>query len=202
MDSAAMKMMLYGDKSNFIGNYITQQMQQLAPAFNEFSNRVYQNLQSSYNYVTDQLTRRGLMNQLQQQGVQVLDNYFMELTSFTQLQNANLTMQRWVMCIPEVNQLYLDQNIDGYSETFKNINGNGVGDNNYSYRLATDGLIQDTENGFMYKHHIEDLLPGDRELVHSEKVIFSHTKDAVKHILDTCKFDFSVKTQTPVKRNG
>lgn len=201
MSAPALDLVLYGNKSDLINNYLVQQMQQVKPAFNEFSNRIYQNLQNSYNFINDKLVQYGILNQLHQQGVQVVDNYYMELNSFTALQNANLTMQRWVMSHPEIRQLYVDQNLDGYSETYKNVFGKGVGEDDYNYRRVMDSVVQDTDNGFVIRHYIEDLLPGDKELNHYEKVQILHTYDAIDHILSSCKFDFTVKSEEPIKIN-
>ena len=202
MSAPALDSMLYGNKSELINNYLVQQMQQIKPAFNEFSNRIYQNLQTSYNFINDKLVQYGILSELHQQGVQVVDNYYMELNSFAALQNANLTMQRWVISHPQVKQMYLDQNIDGYSETYKNVFGGGVGEQDYNHRRIMEGVVQDTPNGFIIKNFIEDLLPGDRQPTHYEQVQMLHTYDAIDHILSTCKFDFTVKSEEPVKRNG
>ena len=74
VSAPAMDLMLYGNKTDLINNYLVQQMQQIKPAFNEFSNRIYQSLQNSYNFVNDKLIQYGLMNQLQQQGVQTVQD--------------------------------------------------------------------------------------------------------------------------------
>lgn len=197
----ALDLVLYGNTSSVLNGYLAQQMQNIRPGFNEFSNRIYQSLQSTYNFVNDKLIHYGLMNQLQSQGVKVVDNYYMELNSFTALQNANPTMQRWVMSHPQVRQLFVDQNIDGYSGTYKNVFGKGVGEEDYNYRRVMDGAVQDTDNGWVVKHYIDDLLPGDKELDHYEKVIVRHSYDAIDHILSTCKFDFTITSGEPVKRN-
>jgi len=198
----ALDLVLYGNKSNILNNYIAQQLQQVRPAFNEFSNRIYQSLQNSYNFINDKMVQYGLMNQLVNSGIQVVDNYYVALNSFTELQNANPTMQRWVMCHPHTRQLYLDQNIDGYSDSYRNVFGKGVGEQDYNYCLVMDGVVQDTDNGFVVKHYIQDLLPGDKELVHFEKMPILHTHDCMDYIIETCKFDFTVKSTDPIKRNG
>ena len=64
VSAPAMDLMLYGNKTDLINNYLVQQMQQIKPAFNEFSNRIYQSLQNSYNFVNDKLIQYGLMNKL------------------------------------------------------------------------------------------------------------------------------------------
>ena len=198
----AMDLLLYGDKSNLISNYLMQQMQNIQPAFNEFSNRIYQSIQNSYNFVNDKLTQYGLYNQIKQSGVNVLDNYYEELLSFQQLQNANFTMQRWVMAHPEIKQLYVNQDIDGYSETYKNVFDKGVGENDYNYRRVMDGVIvSNDDDHWVVKHHLEDLLYGDKELDHTEKVKILTTYDAMDWLLGTCKFDFTSKSETPAKIN-
>lgn len=199
----ALDLVLYGNnQSSILNNYLSQQLQTVRPGFNEFSDRIYQTLQNTYNFVNDKLIQYGLLSQLHSQGVQVVDNYYAELTSFTALQTANPTMQRWVMSHPQVRQLYLDQNIDGYSGTYKNVFGKNVGEEDYNYRRVMDGVVQDTDNGFIIKTYIDDIAPGDRELDHYEKVQILHTYDAIDHILSTCKFDFTITSEDPIKRNG
>lgn len=197
----ALDMVLYGSKAGVLNNYLMRQMQSLTPAFNDFSARIYNSIQSSYNFINDKLTQYGLMNQLEAQGVQALDNYYQELTSFTQLQEANLTMQRWVMAHPQVRQLYLDQNLDGYSGTYQNVFGKDVGEQDYNYRRAMDGALESTDDHWVVKHYLDELLPGDKEPQHYEKVKIRHTYDAIDHILSTCKFDFTLKSDEPVKIN-
>lgn len=195
-------MYLYGDKSNVLNNYLLQQMQTVQPAFNEFSQRVYNAIQNSYNFITDKLTQYGILNELQNKGLMALDNHFAILNSFEALQNANLTMQRWVMCHPDIRQLWLDQNVDGYSESYTPIYGKeGVKYNDSDYRRLMDGVVVDTPDSFKYSIFLDTMFNADRELTHYEKVQILHTHDAIDHILNSCKFDFTVKTDNPVKIN-
>lgn len=198
----ALDLMLYGNKSNILNNYLTQQMQRVQPTFNEFSNRIYTALQNSYNFVNDKMIQYGILNQLNQQGVQVQDDYFRELLSFQDLQQANLTMQRWVMSHPQLRQYYLDQNIDGYSDTYNNVFGKGVGEADYNYRRVMDGaLIDNDDDTFTIKWYNEDLLEGDVPLNHYQQVRIRNTYDAIDHVLKTCKFDFTNVSEEPSKIN-
>ena len=63
---AGLDMVLYGDKSNVISNYLYQQMQAMPQAFNDFSQRVFNAMSTSYNYVNDKLTQYGILNKLQE----------------------------------------------------------------------------------------------------------------------------------------
>ena len=198
---AGLDYVLYGDKSNVISNYLYNQMQALPQAYNEFSERVRNAMSASYNYVNDKLTQYGILNQLQNSGLKVVDNYYEELLTFQQLQNANLTMQRWVMTHPQIKQMYIDQNLDGYSGTYKNISGKTAGEEDYNYRLVMDGGLIPTEDGWTVKHYLEDLQIGDRELTHFEKVRIRNTWEAMDWFLSTSNFDFTLKSDTPVKFN-
>lgn len=196
-----MDFLLYGNKSNIVSNYLYNQIQTLPKVFNEFSERVYNSMLNSYNFVNDKLTQYGILNEIKQSGVNVIDNYFDDLLTFKQLQEANLTMQRWVMSHPQIRQMYIDQNLDGYSETYKNIFGKEVGEKDYNYRLVMDGVITSTDDHWVVKHYIDDLLPGDRELDHFEKAKILNTWQAMDWILDNCQYDFTIKSDQPVKFN-
>lgn len=190
-------MMVYGDKSNLLSNYLQQQLQQIGPGFNDISQRLYQSVVNSYNWVNDKLVQYGIKGELASSGLNVLDNQFIELLDWQALQNANLTMQRWIMCHPEVRQLYLDQNLDGYSDTYVNLNGKDVGEADYDYRRVMSGvLIDDT-----VKHYFDPLMPGDRELDHFEKDIILNTYSTIDWVLENCNLDFTCKGEKPSKIN-
>lgn len=198
---AGLDLVLYGDKSNVISNYLYNQMQAMPQAFNEFSQRVYNAMSTSYNYINDKLTQYGILNKLQDNGLVVIDNYYQELLTFQQLQNANLTMQRWVMAHPQIKQMYINQNLDGYSGSYVNISGKTAGEDDYNYRRVMDGALIPTEDGWTVKHYLEDLQIGDQELDHFKKSQIRNTWDAMDWFLQTCNFDFTLKSDQPVKFN-
>lgn len=201
LSEPGLDMVLYGNKSNVLGNYIQAQLNNLAPVYNEFSSRIYDSLQASMGFINDKLTQYGIMNQVQRAGLQVLDNYFCDLNSFADIQNANLTMQRFIMSHPTVKQLYDNQNIDGYSGSYVNVSGKGFGEDDYTYRRVMSDVLTSTDDHWTVNTYLEDLLPGDRELNHFEKVHILHSYDAVDFLLDNCNFDFTIKSEHPIKIN-
>jgi len=192
---------LYGNKGNILNSYLMQQMQNVQPAFNEFSQRVFNAIQSSYNFVNDKLTQYGILNELSNKGLMALDNHFAAIDTFEGLQQASLTMQRWIMCHPELRQLYVDQNVDGYSDTYRPLYGKEVKENDYDYRRVMDGVIVDSNDSFKYSFYMDELIGADRELNHFEKVQILHTHDYIDHVLNTCSFDFTSKSKKPPKIN-
>ena len=197
MSEPAIDKMLYGDRSNFLATYLQNQLQAIGPAFNDMSQRIYSALNNSYNFVTDKLLQFGIRNELASAGVNYLDNYYQELLSWQALQQANPTMQRWVMSHPQIRQHYLDQNLDGYSDSYSNVFGKEVGKEDYNYRRATNGVIGDDG----YSLYFEDLMPGDRELDHYEKDILQNTFSAIDWMLEQCQWDFTNKSEQPTKIN-
>lgn len=198
----ALDYVLYGDNSHIVGNYLQHQLSSMPQVFNQFTERMYSAIQQSYNYVTDTMTRYGIINQLSEQGLIAKQEYIQPLTSFEQLQNAPHVMQRWVMSHPKVKELYLNQNIDGYSNTYQNVFGDGIGDKDYNYRMATSGVLQDDGvNHWRSFYDNDDLLEGDRRLNHFEKVAIKKTHEAIDNLLASNPYDFTLSSEALMRIN-
>jgi hypothetical protein len=93
------------------------------------------------------------------------------LSELAQLQQANLVMQRWLMANPMVRERYLDQRLDGYSDTYINIHGNDIGWRHYDFRVATNGVMQINDDGdAVWTEYPEELREGDRDLTLLEQI--------------------------------
>lgn len=201
---AGMDYAMYGDKSHFVAGYIQQQLQQMPVYGSDYQNRIHQSMQSSYGYLTDTSIRHGIVQSLRNAGVDLGENFIVELKTFEELQKANLTMQRWVMADPFVRQLYLDQNIDGYSQTYINTSGKYVGERDYHYQLVMSGVPVEVGDGrtlTKFYHAEEDLREGDRKLSHHDKIAIQRTWTNAREIAHELKFDFTCVSDTPVKIN-
>ena len=103
---------------------------------------------------------------------------------------------------PTVRQLYLDQNLDGYSDTYKNVFGKDVGDKDYNYRRVYDGVLQDVaDGGWVVKNYHDELMPGDKLLDRFERNTILHTHDVIDWLLETSNWDFTHPGDNPVKIN-
>lgn len=200
---AGLDYVLYGNKNNILTSYLHNQIQQLPSSFNEFSNRIYNNLTQAYNFVNDRLLQYQIYNSLKSSNMVIVNNSLVEILSFTELQNANLTMQRWVMAHPEVRQMYVNNNVDGYSDTYKNVHGSSVESNHYDYRRVMTDVLRDSDGEYSWSFtHYDDVLEiGDRELEHFEKVQIINTWQGIDWLLSTCKFDFTCKSEELVPIN-
>ena len=198
---SAMDYVLYGDKTHVIADYLRNRLANVPQALSPIAERIYGAVSQSYRYVTDTLTRHGILNRLTNQGAIAGHDFIRNLTTFEQLQQATPVMQRWVMAHETIRKLYLDQNIDGYSGSYSNVFGNGVGENDYNWRRIMSGVPQENENGAYIRFYNDNLLPGDREPSHSEKVCVLTTYDYIDHMLKSNPYDFTLTSEALTKIN-
>ena len=198
---AGLDYMLYGDKSNVVKSYLEQQFQSLPQVFSQVGNRIYQAMQSSYDYLSDAAARFRLFDRIRQAGVAVEGDYFEPLLSFESLQNATPLMQRWVMAHPQTRELYLDQNLEGYADSYHNVFGNEVGPEDYNWRRVMTGVLVEEGEDDCIRHYVDTLYPGDRPLEFEEKTVVRKMWGYQDLLLATSNFDFTAKSETPVKIN-
>lgn len=199
---SAVDYMLYGDKSHIVSEYLQHQLANIPQMYNQFTERVHNAITQSYRYVTNSFIKSGIINQLSSQGLIVNQEYIQTLSTFEQLQNAAPVMQRWIMAHPTVKQLYLEQNIDGYSETYQNVFGQGVREQDYNWRRVMSGVQQDDgKESWHTFYEQDDLLEGDRALEHFEKVAILRTFSAIDVLLKDNPYDFSLKSEALMKIN-
>lgn len=114
-------------------------------------------------------------------------NIIHEVRSLDDLRSAGYLMQRFIMSHPGLREEYLRQRVDGYSETYKNLHGTDIGHRHYDHRRVTDNRLilvknDQGEEEFMFVHHYEHLIEGDRHLHQDEQDIILDAFD----LIDMC----------------
>ena len=112
------------------------------------------------------------------------------LTDIDQFQHAAPKMQRWIMAEPTVRTLYHKQRLDGYSESYVDIDPQGIGESHYDYRRAMDGIVVVNEDAkgndpeYVADNYMDELLPEDADLTLEEQSdILLAWEHAKAHIL-------------------
>lgn len=125
-----------------------------------------------------------------------LKNNIRYMHTVDDLQQAPVAMQRWIMAEPTVRKMYLRNQIDGFSDSYVNLQGDGIGPNHYDWRRATDGLIEidetpydEGEYGWHSTTYYEDLLPDDRDLTLQEQVDIRDTWGAIRKLIKSGERD-------------
>lgn len=99
----------------------------------------------------------------------------LDLETYEELQMAPALMQRYIMANPVIRELYHQQRIDGYSETYTDIHPNVIGEEHYDYRRVMNGAVRfepgedGEESNFVFRNYLDDLVEGDRELTADER---------------------------------
>lgn len=106
------------------------------------------------------------------------------ITSLVGLQTANPYMQRWIMAQPDLRQRFLNQEVEGYGESYVNVHGDVVGEAHYDHRRVMDGVVVHNAEQYSYKHYYEQQPEGERELTVFEKVDILRTWNTVQKYLD------------------
>ncbi len=83
------------------------------------------------------------------------------LSSLSQIQQAKPIMQRFIMAQPDLRRLYLNYEVDGYSESYVNVHGNLIGEQHPDYRLVMDGILQEVDDELFTEHYFEEQAEDD-----------------------------------------
>jgi hypothetical protein len=110
--------------------------------------------------------------------------YICSIWDMKGFQSAPMVMQRWVMANPVVREMYHAQRCDGYSDTYIDVHEKDIGEKHYDYRRVMDGvLVFDEKDHYHSTHYLDELIEGDRDLLHSEKNDILKTWDALEYLL-------------------
>lgn len=99
-------------------------------------------------------------------------NTIVPLTTVSEIQSAKPVMQRYMMAMPMLRGLYMQQLCDGYSDTYADTEPGKIGDDHYEYRRVMNGMVQPytaTDEDGEYETwkavtYFEELREGDSEL--------------------------------------
>ena len=116
-------------------------------------------------------------------------NRIVSLETVEDFQTAQPVMQRYLMADIVARQMYQNRQIDGYSDTYIDIDPGKIGMDHYDYRRVIEHCIMDSETPdgkYEWEVHSfgEDLVEGDRELETSEKVIIMNNWDIIRSFLE------------------
>lgn len=165
------------DMAQTVGNTTVQQIYNNAAA-------MYQNIMTSRPWELAE----GIYNQ----AMHLMDpNWVKALTTVKDLQAARPVMQRWIMANPEVRNMWFENKVEGYHESYVDAQPGLAGAAHYDYRRAINHMLQADEEAQTWQattYH-EALVEGDRELSHYEKKDISITWDALLHNIRTQVYD-------------
>lgn len=101
------------------------------------------------------------------------------------IQGLKPLMQRYVMAMPQIRQLYHEQRCDGYSDSYVDLYPDAVGEGHVDYERVMSGIVTELpaidgkEPGWKATMYPNDVKDGDRELEADEQFKILNTWDWV-----------------------
>lgn len=114
-------------------------------------------------------------------------NDVIPLLTLEQIQTASPIMQRYVMAQPDLRRRYLNQEVDGYSDTYVNHQGDTIGAAQYDYRQVMSGILElgaGEHDDWVVNYYFEPMEAGEKELTLNQKVDVLRTWEHVKVLLE------------------
>lgn len=179
--------LMYGQKHqgtlNFLQNNI-QQLAQMSHTLTDAGRQFFAGAAQRFEELNSAEAMRLARAAVRRAGSVFQRDEIRSMWELPQIQNAPLTMQRWIMAEPTVRQMYQEQRCDGYSETYVDMHPGAIGADHYDYRRVTNGIIvDDEEHGWKATIYLDELIEGDRDLTLDEKVDILTTWDIVSSLM-------------------
>lgn len=107
-----------------------------------------------------------------------------------QLQTANPVQQRYIMAEPRLRDMYLNNSVEGYGDSYVNNQGDAIGVKQYDYRRVTDGIMLEQPDETFEVNVFHEIIPdGDKELTLHQKVDILRNWNLVNIALDEAEMD-------------
>lgn len=171
----------YGEQNPANLNYFKSQLQNIGNTLTDFGRQFYADAERIYDNFNGSHAMQILRNVTKAAKTLFQPNIVKSIFEMDDMQMASVVMQRWIMANPVVRQLYHDQRCEGYSDTYVDLHPGDIGEKHYDYRRVMDGMIQENEDGSWFaKFYADEILEGDKELIHEDKVNILSTWEIVE----------------------
>lgn len=183
---------LYGDQRQSNINYLAEQIRALPKNLGEFGQQTLQRAKEVMGFLTNDLLHSRIMSQVGRSNL-IDESVIITPRTVEEFQNAGVFLQRYIMAHPDLRELYHEQNVAGYPDTYVDLDPNERGPGHYDYDLITDGMIMidreaDEVSVRFMDNHIQ---PSDREPSFEDKIETALTWDSIDWLLKETQFDFT-----------
>lgn len=185
---------LFGRASNevqqYFANSVTNYVEQVKNVAPQFAAKI----QQGYNDIINSDTVKQIVNLKNRMFAQWQYNEITSLHTVEEIQQAPDEMVRWIMANPKIRELYIDDRLSGYDNSYidKYL---GVGKDHYDYRRVTENIIMLDEDGSAsYTHYYEHI--DDKKdilsVINKSKIL--STWDAINTLIEESNCDLTSRT--------
>jgi hypothetical protein len=163
---------VYGQANPNTVQFLRDQFHKVSDYATEYGKQFYEKSLKSFEFFNGSRAvefTRSIVGKMR--GNTVDETHIVAYSTMEEFNKASLLMQRWIMANPAVRKRYHEQQCDGYSETYHDLEPGVVGAHHYDYRRAVEGMVRfEEDGGYVISNFFEELKDGDRNLVIDEKV--------------------------------
>jgi hypothetical protein len=185
---------IYPEQNPVNQNYFYNQVYAVNQALNDFGSKFMQASQHIYEKINDSNVIRAAKAALRYAVGLSHPNAVVYLKTIDELRAAQPVMQRYIMANPVVREMYNQQLIDGYNDTYIDNEPGFMKALHYDFRRVMDSVIQDKVDDegnyeWVAPQYYEDLIAGDRDLDFQEKINILNTWDVIDQFMKSGKED-------------
>ena len=182
--------MLFPEANTETKQWLQEQWQTTSSMLTDVGRQFASKADELWNQIYDPLLMqkaRGLMRQV---GGLFHPNTITRLHDIDSVQLAKPVMQRYIMAMPQIRDLYHRQLCDGYSDSYVDHDPGVIGEAHYDYRRVMDGMVnylppveEGGEERWSVTMYPDELIENDRELQADEKFLILDAWDVVKEAM-------------------
>ena len=172
-----------GHLDNRTLNWLTQRNESIMQTVTDTARTFFQHAHSLYNMVSSSDATMLLRNLK----VKTENSWSFDIApihDLVGLQTANPYLQRFILAQPDLRERYLNQEVEGYGDSYVNHYGNTIGERHFDYRRVMGGIATIDAEGLRYTTYHEQLSEEERELTVFEKVDILKTWNTIQKYLD------------------
>jgi hypothetical protein len=177
-----------GHLDNETSSWLGERAEVLRSTISTQAAQFFDHAQSLYTMISSSDAIQALRNMTVRADNAWISNQIVYLDNTEQLQSASPLMQRYVMAEPQLRKMYLNNEVNGYGETYTNFHGNGIGQQHYDWRRVNCGIATITDEEVKFVNYVEDT-KDDKELTVFEKVDILRVWNNVRTALDEHELD-------------
>jgi hypothetical protein len=126
-------------------HYFQNQMQSFSNALTETGQRFMQGAKELYARIHDNTAIRIAKAAIRHAGGLYQPNVIIQIDDIEGMRSATPMMQNYIMAQPDLRDMYHRQLVNGYSDTYIDIDPKQSNDQHYYYRRVMDGVVQDLD---------------------------------------------------------
>lgn len=179
--------LMYGQKHPGTLQFLQNQVTNISSTLNDAGRSFFAGARDVYERFNGENAMRLARAAMRKAGSAFQRDEIRPLFTIGEMQQAPLSMQRFIMAEPTIRNMFHQQRCDGYSDTYIDLHPTAVGVDHYDYRRAMNHMVvdsEDEEHEYVCRIFFDDLVDGDRELALDEKVDVLSTWDLMKAFME------------------